>query len=130
MALVLILTLEGTPERRQLDAGSLTVGRAKNNDWVLADPAARPAMSRQHCRFDMAPTGATVIDLGSTNGTRVDGQLLLPHTPAPLHGGEVVEIGMRQIMVELADAAAPADELPDLGVPSADPAVGVTGLSV
>src|SRR6476659_1057527 len=100
MVLFLILTLEGTAERRQLDAGCLTVGRAENNDWVLADPAAKPAMSRRHCRFDVTPQGATVTDLGSTNGTRVDGQLLAPHTAAPLHGGELVEIGMRLIMVE------------------------------
>jgi type VI secretion system protein ImpI len=124
MALLLILTLEGTAQRRQLDAGCLTVGRAENNDWVLADPAAKPAMSRRHCRFDITPQGATVTDLGSTNGTRVDGQLLTPHTPAPLYGGELVEIGMRLIMVELVEAAAVAEELPPPDPPSANPASG------
>jgi type VI secretion system protein len=130
MTLLLILTLEGTAERHQLDAGSLTVGRADNNDWVLTDPTARHALSRRHCRFDMAPQGATVTDLGSTNGTRVDGRLLAPHTPTPLHDGQVVEIGMRHVMVELVEATALSDELPALGMPSADPAVGVSGVSM
>jgi ABC-2 type transport system ATP-binding protein len=60
------------------DAGNLAqlsavvvVGRDPNCDLVLADDQ----VSRRHLRVKPEGTGATVEDLGSTNGTYVDGRL-------------------------------------------------------
>jgi type VI secretion system protein len=130
MALLLVLTLDGTGESRQLSAGGLTVGRAEDNDWVLPGTAAGRALSRRHCRFDMGARGATVADLGSTNGTSVDGHPLPPRKPTPLRGGESIEVGAWRLSVELVEADARASELPALGMPGADPSMGVRGLSV
>jgi len=130
MALVLVLTLEGTVESRQLRAGGLTVGRAEENDWVLTDTTAEPALSRRHCRFDMGPRGATVTDLGSMNGTMIDGRPLPARKSASLRGGEAIELGLRRLLVEVVESDAQASELPALGVATADPAIGVRGLSV
>ncbi len=103
MAKALVLTLEGTGETRELAGGALSVGRGQDNDWVLVDPGPTPTVSRRHCRFAVGPEGATVTDLGSTNGTRVDGRPLAPRTPADLRGGEVIEVGARRVLVEFAE---------------------------
>ena len=103
MAKVLVLTLDGTGESRQLAGGALSVGRGQDNDWILVDPGPTPTVSRRHCRFAFGPEGATVTDLGSTNGTRVDGRALSPRTPATLRGGETIEVGARRMSVEMSE---------------------------
>ena len=60
----------------------LTVGRNEGNDWVFPDRS----ISRQHAVLDW-PEGAaraTVRDLGSANGTEVDGHRIPPHEPVAL----------------------------------------------
>lgn len=130
MALLLVLTLDGTGESRQLRVGGLTVGRARDNDWVLTDATPQPALSRRHCRFDMGPRGPAVTDLGSTNGTMIDGRPLSARKSTPLHGGKSIEIGLHRLLVEVVESDAEASELPALGVTTADPLVGVRGLGV
>jgi type VI secretion system FHA domain protein len=113
MAKVLVLTLDGTGESRELSGGTLSAGRGQDNDWVLVDPGPTPTVSRRHCRFAVGPDGATVTDLGSTNGTRVDGRALAPRAPATLRGGEVVEIGSRRMLVDVvAEPWTPSAGLP------------------
>jgi hypothetical protein len=65
----------------------LTVGRAEDNSLTLADPK----VSRHHARIHREGTSFILTDLGSANGTRVDG---VPVTgPHPLQHGERVIIG-------------------------------------
>jgi serine/threonine protein kinase/predicted component of type VI protein secretion system len=99
MLTVLVLTLEDTGEIREVSGGVLSVGRGQDNDWVLFDPGPTATVSRRHCRFAVGPKGATVTDLVSTNGTRVNGRSLAPRMPAGLQGGEVIEIGARRMRV-------------------------------
>ncbi len=47
----------------------LTVGSGEGNDLHLPDAS----VSRHHCAFVVTPTGVEVRDLGSTNGTYVNG---------------------------------------------------------
>ncbi|CAN5241266.1 hypothetical protein BH24ACT16_BH24ACT16_04370 [soil metagenome] len=54
-------TLEGN--------GPWTVGRAEDNDIVIPDPN----ISRRHARLERHDSGFAVEDLGSTNGTLLDG---------------------------------------------------------
>jgi len=54
----------------------LTIGRAPDNTIVIKDAR----ISRYHARVRLAPGGIVVEDLGSTNGTFVNGSLLTgPH---------------------------------------------------
>src|SRR5260221_14397527 len=48
---------------------ALVVGRAHPADAVAADPG----LSRKHARFSWEEDGFSVEDLGSTNGTRLNG---------------------------------------------------------
>ncbi|MDH5522200.1 MAG: FHA domain-containing protein, partial [Acidimicrobiia bacterium] len=51
------------------------------------------SVSRDHARLDLTATGATVADLGSTNGTIVNGMALEPDRVVAVHPGDVIEIG-------------------------------------
>lgn len=66
--------------------GNYTIGRARENSFVLKDIAA----SRRHLRIDVDGRGARVVDLGSGNGTRVNGKRIAEHE---LRNGDRIEIG-------------------------------------
>jgi hypothetical protein len=64
----------------------LTIGRLPECDLVLEDPGA----SRQHARIRRAETAWVITDLGSTNGTLVNGRPVQEHE---LQDGDTVTIG-------------------------------------
>src|SRR5512136_678497 len=65
----------------------LTIGRAEDNDLELLDPK----VSRHHARIAREGTTYVVTDLGSANGTLIDGVPLTgSHT---LQHGERITIG-------------------------------------
>lgn len=57
-------------ERRSLQAPPLRLGRAGDNDLVLADRQ----VSRHHALIEADAEGLVIIDLGSANGIYLDGQ--------------------------------------------------------
>jgi hypothetical protein len=71
-----------------LETISLTIGRDPVSDVVLNDPE----VSRQHARFSQTETGYQVQDLGSTNGTFVNGQRLEAE-PVDLEPGFTISMG-------------------------------------
>ena len=71
-----------------LETFSLTVGRDPVSDVVLNDPE----VSRQHARFTQTESGYQVQDLGSTNGTFVNGQRL-ESDPVDLQPGFTISMG-------------------------------------
>jgi pSer/pThr/pTyr-binding forkhead associated (FHA) protein len=56
----------------ELNKDIVALGRDITNDIVINDPE----VSRHHCRLTRTPTGYTLEDLGSTNGSFVNGQRL------------------------------------------------------
>ncbi len=68
----------------ELNKDIITLGRDITNDIVINDPE----VSRHHCRLTRGGGGYTLEDLGSTNGTFVNGQRLTG--ARPLAGGDVV----------------------------------------
>ncbi|MEU4794517.1 FHA domain-containing protein [Streptomyces sp. NPDC023327] len=72
-----------------LHGGQIRVGRSTEADVALDDPD----VSRLHCAVTLAPDGrVTVTDLGSTNGTSVDGREVTDR-PVPLAPGSLLRIG-------------------------------------
>jgi len=87
----LIVTQPGVPEREfDLGKASVTVGRATTNDVILGEGR----VSRSHARLECSPSGCQVVDLGSSNGTRVNGVRV---DRASLEEGDVVSIGSAQL---------------------------------
>jgi pSer/pThr/pTyr-binding forkhead associated (FHA) protein len=84
--------LPGVGEQEfEVSKPEITIGRGQTNDIVLQDSRA----SRSHARFEFdAQGGLTVIDLGSTNGVRVNG---IRAERARVQPGDVVFIGGSQI---------------------------------
>jgi pSer/pThr/pTyr-binding forkhead associated (FHA) protein len=64
-----------------------TVGRDITNDIVINDPE----VSRHHLRFSRTADGFTIEDLGSTNGTFINGQRL--SGSRPLNNGDMISLG-------------------------------------
>lgn len=71
---------------RPLTAGTHTVGRS-GADLTLGDPS----LSRRHLRLDVGASGVCATDLGSENGTLLDGEPLGASTP--LGTGAVMRLG-------------------------------------
>lgn len=72
--------VEATTGRRfALKPGANMVGR-ENCDVLVMDPT----VSRRHARIDVGPGGVSLTDLGSSNGTLLDGQKLEAHTAVSL----------------------------------------------
>jgi transcriptional regulator with AAA-type ATPase domain len=68
----------------------LSIGCAADNAISLTDRA----VSRHHCRLEPSAGGVSVRDLGSTNGTWVDGLRIRHH---PLRPGAVLRIGRTEL---------------------------------
>jgi hypothetical protein len=66
--------------------GETTVGRSPDNDIVLDSPD----VSRRHARLECTPNGVRVLDLNSTNGTRVNGE---PVRISDLDQGDEIAFG-------------------------------------
>ena len=81
--------------RLVLDGGRVTAGRGTGCDLVVRDTT----VSREHAAFVLRGDTWWVIDLGSTNGTRVNGLRAAEHPVVP---GDRVELG--DVVVELVEA--------------------------
>ncbi len=77
------------PAAQTITKPVFTLGRAPDNDLVLN----YPTVSNHHARLEQRGALYQVIDLGSTNGTAVNGQRLAPQQPQPLKPGDILRIG-------------------------------------
>jgi hypothetical protein len=75
-----------TGDRVPLGEYVVTIGRSPEATIVLGDPN----VSRQHAEIRPAGDGFVVVDLGSTNGSRVNGAKIAEH---PLRDGDEVSFG-------------------------------------
>src|SRR5262245_44914023 len=83
---ILKLKVAGRTRLIVFDTQDLTLGRANENDISIDDPE----ISRRHGVLKPRREGCTVEDMGTSNGTTVNGQ---PAARAVLKHGDVVAIG-------------------------------------
>ena len=93
-----LITDDGT---EHLLVETLTVGRSDDCDITL--PSSK--VSRQHARFTIAEGGVTVEDLGSSNGTRLNGRAI--GSPQALMDGDRVIIDTFTLTVGIVSSTAP-----------------------
>jgi len=84
-----------SPVRLPTTTGKITVGRGSQNQLVLSDPS----VSTQHAVFEVVGGKLMVTDIGSTNGTSVNGRRLAPHVATPLQAGDKLVLGQQQYTV-------------------------------
>jgi serine phosphatase RsbU (regulator of sigma subunit) len=103
-----LVVARGTALQRPLQVGPepVVIGRDPARAFHLADPE----VSRSHCEARLAPEGVLVRDLGSRNGTFVDGSRLHGERLLPLHA--LLQLGrhaLRHEMLTPAEAASQAE---------------------
>jgi hypothetical protein len=106
MARLLIKTPRVTPEVIYLTPGRNRLGREGENDFLVA----HPSVSRRHCEVWLTEEAVLVRDLGSRNGTFVEGARV---EEAQIFTGQTLRLGD----VEMVLAEAPVKiSVPDLPV--------------
>ena len=80
-------------DRRMLGDQTFRFGRMPENDLVISDPN----VSRRHAEIRPVGPNFVVVDLGSTNGTMVNGAPVSQHT---LRSGDTISIGATTIRFE------------------------------
>jgi pSer/pThr/pTyr-binding forkhead associated (FHA) protein len=91
----LIVIQPGGPEKEYgLSKMSVSLGRAMTNDIILNDART----SRSHARLEDGPSGRKIVDLGSSNGTRVNGNRV---QMAHLQPGSLITLGNDQLRFEV-----------------------------
>ncbi len=83
------LTFEqnGEQVRVRINTDGAIIGRSVPSDIVIA----HPQISRRHCRIDLHGDWAVITDIGSTNGTFLDGQKL--DRPFRIRSGSRLSLG-------------------------------------
>jgi serine/threonine-protein kinase len=96
---------DGSPERRfPLTGTEILVGRRSVSRGIHPDidvttqpggPPTDTGVSREHAKLIPTPSGGwSIIDLGTENGTLVNGADIAPGRPVPLHDGDRINLGM------------------------------------
>jgi hypothetical protein len=67
----------------------ISVGRARNSDIVIR----HSSVSKLHAHFRNDPSGLTLTDVGSHNGTKIDGAPMVPHRAEAVRPGMGLVLG-------------------------------------
>lgn len=83
-----LIGVTGDVAGQRIPLGSrITIGKAENHHVVVQSPT----VSRNHCELRLEGTAYVVVDLGSTNGTFVNGRPV--GAPERLGDGDILRIG-------------------------------------
>ncbi len=86
--------LVGGGRRNVLSGSRVVLGRSREADIVLQDPN----VSRRHAELRREDGGWQIVDLGSTNGIKVNGRRV---DRQPLSAGDQITIGVTDLTFEL-----------------------------
>ena len=82
--------------------GKVAVGRVPQAQVFLDDES----VSRRHAEIARGAAGFLVVDLGSANGTHLNGEPLAPNEPAPLQSGDSIQFGVVELVFDPGESAA------------------------
>jgi pSer/pThr/pTyr-binding forkhead associated (FHA) protein len=88
-----VVIVDGTGRQFELRHGGNIVGRGSESDLQLLDQG----VSRKHVNIDFDGSFATVYDLGSTNGTSVNGHHVASQL---LRHGDVIRVGHTKLVFQ------------------------------
>jgi pSer/pThr/pTyr-binding forkhead associated (FHA) protein len=98
MAKLVVLSAGMTGRTHELKVDKTTIGRVDDNTFEIAEPS----VSSHHCELQLRGTDVVVKDLGSTNGTFINGEKI---SEGVLKPGQVLRLGQIEMRLET-DAAA------------------------
>ena len=97
-------TTPGGPTEMTFGPGVYVLGSTTQADVRINDRT----VSRRHCRFTCSDDGILIEDLGSTNGTRVDGQVV--EEPVPVAESASLKVGSVVIEISPVEVRPPAEK--------------------
>lgn len=84
--------------RSEYSLGRVAKGQPILPDFDLTDfDAYQQGVSRLHAAIKIGPQRIVIMDLRSANGTRVNGQKILPNVEYPIKHGDVIALGKLKI---------------------------------
>jgi hypothetical protein len=87
------------------DREEFTLGRITEGQPIMPDVDLSPynayanGVSRLHAVLKREGEKATLTDLGSSNGTYINGNRIIPHTEQPINHGDLVYLGKLKFQV-------------------------------
>lgn len=94
---LIVLFPEAPTETIELQQGTYTIGRSEESDLFLNDLT----VSRQHAVLAVEKDGVFIEDLGSLNGTFINGKLI--DKRATLNDGDVIQIGRFKLLYRVGE---------------------------
>jgi len=92
--------VEGGQDRviaeREFDQKRITIGRGEANDLVLKDPGR--VVSTKHAELHAREGAWVLLDVGSTNGTRLNGVRVTPRQEYSLRDGDHLGLGPYEVV--------------------------------
>src|SRR4029077_18386445 len=109
MAKLVVLNAGLTGRSHELQTDKTTIGRVEDNVFQIAEAS----VSSHHCEVIRNGTEVLIRDLGSTNGTFINGEKI---TESPLKPGQTLRLG--QVEIRLETEGMPAMPLPPASAPA------------
>ncbi len=84
-----------------------TLGRITDGQPILPDIDLTPfegyaeGVSRLHAAIRITERGVMIVDLGSSNGTRINGQKIVPNVNYPLKDGDMIALGRIKMQITI-----------------------------
>src|SRR5580658_3916440 len=120
MAKLVVLTQSMAGRSCDLASERTTVGRVEENNFQISEPS----VSSRHCEILLRGNDVVVKDLGSTNGTFINGERITEE--GVLKPGQTLRLGNVELKLDApgASASAPSPAAPP---PKKDPTKAVSG---
>ncbi len=106
---------DGSRREARVKGNRMIVGRLQDADLQI--PVS--AVSRKHCEITLSADGVSVRDLGSSNGTFLNGARVVE---SPLKPGDTLTVGPATFVIQI--DGNPMSVTPDMAVPKAKAASG------
>jgi hypothetical protein len=107
----IFLIINGLLHRLNLTEGlSVLLGRPDDNKGIRPDidlnkhGGAANGVSRVHARVEYREGKLWVTDLGSSNGTFIEGQRITPNAPHQVRAGQTLHLGKLRIVVQVPES--------------------------
>ena len=101
-----VVQIVSTGEQIQLQGcGEFTLGRVGDNLPVRPSIDLTPfrayeaGVSRLHATLLLEKEKVEIVDLGSANGTRLNGSRIAAHDPHPLKNGDILSLGNLEVRI-------------------------------
>jgi predicted component of type VI protein secretion system len=105
-----LIVVQGKPEGKTIPLAlpQFKIGRGVNCQLKPNDDQ----VSREHAMFEITSDSVFIQDLGSRNGTELNGKKLSAHEPSRLKNGDLVKIGALTFAVSIEGAVVASSQAP------------------